>query len=104
MVSLSLSQWLELIDSQHDKNIDLSLDRVQSVFARLFEKKKFPVITVGGTNGKGSTAAMLESIYTSAGLKSGLFTSPHILKFNERLRIARADVNDEKISAAITMS
>ncbi len=100
MVSLSLPQWLELIDSQHDKNIDLSLDRVQSVFARLFEKKNFPVITVGGTNGKGSTAVMLESIYTSAGLKTGLFTSPHILKFNERVRIARADVPDEQIVKA----
>ena len=56
-----------------------------------------PVITVGGTNGKGSTCAMLEAIYTKAGYRTGVFASPHLLRYNERIRLANAEVDDDTI-------
>ena len=54
----------------------------------------FPIITVGGTNGKGSTCAMLEAILAAAGYKSACYTSPHLLRYNERVRIAGQEVSD----------
>jgi dihydrofolate synthase/folylpolyglutamate synthase len=87
-VSLSLDAWLERIEHLHHRAIDLSLERVRTVADRLGIGFSCPVFIVGGTNGKGSTCAMLESILRAAGYRVGLYTSPHLLRFNERARLA----------------
>lgn len=72
----------------------MGLERVAEVRDRLGLKLQCPVIAVAGTNGKGSVCAMLESIYSSAGYKVGLYTSPHLLRYNERVRVARGEISD----------
>lgn len=90
----SLSEWLEYIEKQHPSAIALGLERVAEVFGRLSAGLQCPVITVGGTNGKGSTCAMLESILRAAGYRTGLYTSPHLARYNERVRIEGIDADD----------
>jgi dihydrofolate synthase / folylpolyglutamate synthase len=96
-VERSLSAWLEHIERQHPSPIALGLERVAEVFGRLNAGLNCPVITVGGTNGKGSTCAMLESILRVAGYRTGLYTSPHLVRYNERVRIAGAEANDASL-------
>jgi folylpolyglutamate synthase/dihydropteroate synthase len=72
----TLADWLAHAERLHAKNIDLGLDRVRRVAARMGLKFDCPVITVAGTNGKGSTCAMLESILTHAGYRTAVYTSP----------------------------
>ena len=96
----SLDSWLAFIETQHPSTIALGLDRVSSVLERLGIKLRCPVITVGGTNGKGSTCAMLESILHCAGYRTGLYTSPHLVRYNERVRIGRSEVEDAALSEA----
>ena len=95
-----LQDWLQFIESQHPKSIALGLDRVAQVFANLGISLGRPVITVGGTNGKGSTCAMLESILGAAGYRTGLYTSPHLLRYNERVRIAGREADDAVLCEA----
>lgn len=85
----SLDDWLAYLDSAHPKAIDMSLDRIRRVAQRLglLTDLPFVVITVGGTNGKGSTCALLEAMLISGGYKVGLYTSPHLVRFNERIRV-----------------
>ena len=90
----SLNQWLEYLESMHPVAIDMGLERVATVGARLDLRFDCPVITVGGTNGKGSTCAMLESMLMQGSYRVGLYTSPHILDFNERARIDGHSVSD----------
>ena len=90
----SLNQWLEYLESMHPVAIDMGLDRVATVGANLDLRFDCPVITVGGTNGKGSTCAMLESMLMQGSYRVGLYTSPHILDFNERARIDGHSVSD----------
>jgi dihydrofolate synthase / folylpolyglutamate synthase len=85
--SSGLDAWLDRIERQHHRPIDLTLERSRAVAEHLDIRFSCPVITVGGTNGKGSTCAMLESILRCAGYRVGLYTSPHLLRFNERARI-----------------
>jgi dihydrofolate synthase/folylpolyglutamate synthase len=94
---LTLDQWLERIERLHVRPIDLSLDRVRAVAERLGIGFDCPVVVIGGTNGKGSTCAMLESILRAAGYRVGLYTSPHLLRFNERARIGAKDAGDEAL-------
>jgi dihydrofolate synthase/folylpolyglutamate synthase len=94
---LSLNDWLTRLESLHPKTIELGLDRVSEVAQRLGVHFDCPVITVGGTNGKGSTCAMLESILLQGGYRVGLYTSPHLLRFNERARINGELVSDEAL-------
>ncbi len=97
----SLAQWLEYIERQHPKAIDMGLDRVRDVATRLGLKKPArKVITVGGTNGKGSTVAFIEAVARAAGWKVGAYTSPHLLAYNERVRIDGADAGDAELVAA----
>jgi dihydrofolate synthase/folylpolyglutamate synthase len=96
----SLADWLAFIERQHPQSIALGLERVLEVHSRLKTKVACPVITVGGTNGKGSTCAMLESILRAAGYKVGLYTSPHIARYNERVRIAGAEASDAALAEA----
>lgn len=97
----SLTEWLTWQESLHPLPIDLGLERVKRVFESL---KKIPfqgvTITVAGTNGKGSTVAYLEEFYFAAGHKVGAYTSPHILRYNERIKINGKPVSDELICAA----
>lgn len=85
---LTLPEWLAYIEQLHPKNIDMGLERVRTVAQRLNIRFDCPVITVAGTNGKGSTCAMLEAIYTHAGYRTGVYSSPHLVHFEERCRIA----------------
>ena len=101
----TLAGWLEYISSRHPVTIELTLDRVAEVWRRLrsgadARTTGFPVITVGGTNGKGSTCAMLEAILDRAGYRVGCYTSPHLLRYNERVRIARHDASDADLCRA----
>ena len=90
----SLAEWLAYIERQHPQSIALGLDRVKAVLARMALRLDCPVITVGGTNGKGSTCAMLESILRAGGRRTGLYTSPHLLRYNERVRISAQEAGD----------
>ncbi|HEX7328957.1 MAG TPA: bifunctional tetrahydrofolate synthase/dihydrofolate synthase [Casimicrobiaceae bacterium] len=99
-LSSALPEWLAYLETLHPKPIAMGLERVAEVAARMGVKVDCPVITVAGTNGKGSTCAMLESIYRRAGYRTGLYTSPHLVRFNERVRIAGAEVDDATLIAA----
>ena len=83
----TLADWLAHCAAMHPKTMDLSLERTVQVAQRLGIAFKVPVITVAGTNGKGSTCAMLESILGQAGYKTGVYTSPHLVHFEERMRL-----------------
>lgn len=97
----SLAEWLALQEAAHPKSIDLGLTRVGEVARRLgIERPGSAVITVGGTNGKGSTVAHLEALSLAAGRSVGLFTSPHFLRYNERIRIDGVEAADAAIVAA----
>jgi dihydrofolate synthase / folylpolyglutamate synthase len=99
-----LNQWLAYIEGLHPKNIDMGLERVRVVWSRVKSiygvEISCPVITVAGTNGKGSTCAMLESVYTQAGYKTGVYTSPHLVNFLERCRIRNEDASATDFIAA----
>lgn len=96
-ISGSLADWLTYIEVLHPKQIEMGLGRMQSVYDRLGMHINCPVITVGGTNGKGSVCTMLESILRQAGYRVGLYTSPHIHQFNERARLNGKTASDEQI-------
>ncbi len=83
----TLQEWLDHCEKLHPKTIELGLDRVHAVAARMGLGFDCPVITVAGTNGKGSTCAMLEAIALQAGYRSGVYTSPHLVHFEERCRV-----------------
>lgn len=93
----SLGDWLTYIETQHGRSIDLGLERVARVRDALGLKSSAVIITVGGTNGKGSTCAMLEAMLRAAGYRVGLYTSPHLLRYNERVRIDAVEVNDAEL-------
>lgn len=98
----SLADWLHYLESIHHTTIDLGLDRIKEVANKLdIATWQGVKIIVAGTNGKGSTCAMLESIYLAAGYKVGMYTSPHLVHFNERMRINGAYVTDEAIVAKL---
>ncbi len=97
----SLEDWLDWQEIFHPRSIDLGLDRVARVFQALnFDEIKIPTIIVGGTNGKGSCIAFLEAIYRAQGFRVGAYTSPHLLKYNERIKINGVAVSDEMICQA----
>ncbi|MSQ80485.1 MAG: bifunctional tetrahydrofolate synthase/dihydrofolate synthase [Candidatus Methylopumilus sp.] len=98
---MNLNDWLGYIESTHPSTIDLSLERIKLVAKRLNLNIPFPLITVGGTNGKGSTCAILESIYKTAGYKVGCYTSPHFLLFNERIKVDAQPISDHLICDAL---
>ena len=96
----ALARWLNYLEGLHPKAIDLGLERVMQVSRVLFPVVPMLVITVGGTNGKGSTCGYLESILSTAGYRVGLYTSPHLLDYNERIRINQKVVTDATLVAA----
>ena len=93
-----LVKWINYIQTLHSREIDLTLDRVEEVRQRLVPAgTKFRVFSIAGTNGKGSTAELISSICREAGYSIGKYTSPHILKFNERFNINGIDVDDQQL-------
>jgi len=97
----SLSDWLRWQEKLHPSPIDLGLDRMRRTMARLnWQQPKCPVITVGGTNGKGSTVALTSRILAEAGYRVGTFTSPHLLRYNERIVLDGREISDESLVAA----
>ncbi len=95
----TLEQWLSYCEKIHNQPIDMGLSRVREVAQRMGLHFKCPVITVAGTNGKGSSCAMSEAILNQAGYKTGVFTSPHLVHFEERLRIANEAVQAKQLIA-----
>ena len=96
-----LSDWLSWQETLHPNPIDLGLERVARVLRALHsEPPPFLIITVAGTNGKGSSVAFLDAILSQAGYRVGTYTSPHLLRYNERIRLAGEEVGDAAICAA----
>ncbi|WP_267130869.1 bifunctional tetrahydrofolate synthase/dihydrofolate synthase [Xanthomonas campestris] len=97
----TLSDWLAYIEQQHPSVIAMGLERVREVATRLqIAAPAAHVIVVGGTNGKGSTVAFIEAIGRAAGWKVGAYTSPHLLRYNERVRIDGVEASDAQLVAA----
>lgn len=96
----SLADWLARLERLHPSTIELGLERVRRVKDALGLAPDFPILVVGGTNGKGSTCAYLEAILGAAGYRTGLYTSPHLLRYNERVRIAGREASDAELVAA----
>ena len=100
----TLDEWLTWQETLMEETIVLGLDRVQVVYQKLFpDGVPFKVITIGGTNGKGSTIAFIDSIYRTSKYKIGRSTSPHLLKYNERFAIDGKDVSDASIINAFEL-
>ncbi len=93
----TLAAWLAHLETLHPKAIALGLDRVADVRGRMNAALACPVVTVTGTNGKGSTAALVASILTAAGHRTGLYASPHLLAYNERVKIDGVPASDEAL-------
>lgn len=97
----TLPDWLARLEQAHPSTIELGLERVAQVRDALNLLPDFPVILVGGTNGKGSTCATLESILRAQGYKTGLYVSPHLIRYNERIRVNGEEASDEAIVAGL---
>ena len=97
----TLNDWLEWQQKLHPANIDFKIERIKSVFNRLgINRIADKIIIIAGTNGKGSTVSILESLLFQAKLKVGAFTSPHIQRYNERIKINKEEVSDDEIIEA----
>lgn len=92
--NFNLNDWLTYIEALHPKDIEMGLGRVNQVKQRLNLQIDFPIITVAGTNGKGSTCAMLEHIYHAAGYCVASYSSPHLLRYSERVRVGSTEISD----------
>lgn len=101
----SLADWLAHLEGLHPKGqggIELGLERVNRVKDELRQVQHCPLIIVGGTNGKGSTCAYVESIYNHAGYRVGCYTSPHLLAYNERVRVDGRSIDDAALCVAFS--
>ena len=96
----TLQDWLDFCERLHPVTIDMGLDRVRQVADRLELRFDCPVITVAGTNGKGSTCAMLEAILLESGYRTGVYTSPHLVHFEERCRLSGQSASASELAEA----
>ncbi|WP_018149927.1 bifunctional tetrahydrofolate synthase/dihydrofolate synthase [Leeia oryzae] len=94
LASYSVDDWLHHLEALHAHVIELGLDRVHAVISQMGLTPSVPVITVAGTNGKGSVCAMMERIYSAAGFSVGVYSSPHLIRYHERVRINLAPITD----------
>ncbi len=99
----NLQDWLAHCEQLHPQAIDMGLGRVQTVADRMALRFDCPVITVAGTNGKGSTCAMLEAILLESGYRTGVYTSPHLVHFEERCRIHGQSVSADALAQAFSL-
>ncbi len=99
-MSKNLQAWLTYIEGLHPKSIAMGLDRVKVMVDRLQLHPTFPIVTVAGTNGKGSTCAMLSQIYLHAGYQVACYSSPHLMRYNERVRVNGIEATDHELCAA----
>jgi len=95
-----LADWLTYVERQHPQSIALGLERVREVFSALDISLSCPILIVGGTNGKGSTCAILDSILQAGGYRTGRYSSPHLLRYNERVRVAGREAADAPLCEA----
>ena len=96
-----IDDWLSLLEQRYPDKIELGLERVKKIASRLnLTKFLCPVMTVGGTNGKGSTVACLEAVYMAAGYRVGSFNSPYFFRINEEIKINGIEVDDQKLCLA----
>ena len=99
-----LQDWLAWQQTLHSQKIELGLDRIADVANALgILQPKYQIVTVAGTNGKGSIVAVLESIYHQAGYRVGSYTSPHLLRYNERIKVEQQCVDDETLCGAFNL-
>jgi len=99
----TLPDWLAYLERLHPKIIEMGLERVNRVKINLGFSPSFPIITVGGTNGKGSICSMMEAILSRAGYDVGCYTSPHLLRYNERIHISQQEVSDGDLCRAFNL-
>jgi dihydrofolate synthase/folylpolyglutamate synthase len=97
---VTLADWLVHIERVHPRTIAMGLGRVRAVKDAMHLEPSIPLIIVGGTNGKGSACMMLEAILHHGGYRTGCYTSPHLTRYNERVRIAKADADDASLVRA----
>lgn len=97
---VTLQDWLAHTERLHAQSIDLGLKRVQQVRTAMGLHPAFPILTVAGTNGKGSTCAFLSTILAQAGYRVGLYTSPHLLRYNERICVDGHELEDDRLCEA----
>lgn len=98
----TLAEWLIYIGQLHPKSIAMGLDRANQMIEHLALKPTFKVITVGGTNGKGSTSTILAQIYLEAGYRVGCYTSPHLIDYNERVTVNLKQASDNALCEAFS--
>jgi len=104
MTSRSLADWLAYLEQLHPTAIDMGLDRVRAVAARMAMTRPAPlVVTVTGTNGKGSTCAFIASLLNAQGLKVGSYSSPHLLRYNERVLLSGREASDAELCEAFAV-
>ncbi len=104
MTSRSLADWLAYLEQLHPTAIDMGLDRVRAVAARMAMTRPAPlVVTVTGTNGKGSTCAFIASLLNAQGLKIGSYSSPHLLRYNERVLLSGREASDAELCEAFSV-
>lgn len=96
----ALADWLARIETLHPRRIAPGLERVRTVARRLLPERGVPTVVVAGTNGKGTTASLIATALQHAGLRVGLYTSPHLLRYNERVRIDGVEADDAQLCAA----
>ena len=100
----TVEDWVEYIQTLHVREIDMNLDRTREVYRRMLPQGlDAVVIAVAGTNGKGSTAELLSACYRAAGYQVGKYTSPHLLRYNERIQLNGNDVSDADLLAAFKL-
>ncbi|MGQ8365618.1 bifunctional folylpolyglutamate synthase/dihydrofolate synthase [Glaciecola sp. 1036] len=103
-MSKSLSQWLDFIQRSHPKEIDMGLSRTAHVFQQLSLNLEYTkIVTVAGTNGKGTTCRTIEAITQASGFNVGVYSSPHLIDFNERIRINGDQIHDDKLCEAFEL-
>lgn len=98
-----LPSWLSYIERLHPNAIEMGLDRIKDIIQKLDLTPKFKIITVAGTNGKGSTCAMLSLAYQRAGYRVGCYTSPHLLRYNERVKVNGVEAPDDALCDAFSV-
>src|SRR5688500_4467443 len=98
---MNLAEWLAHIERVHPRTIEMGIERVEAVRDAMGPAPACAILNAGGTNGKGAACASLEPFLDHAGYRTGCYTSPHLLRYNERVRIGRAEAFDDDLARAL---